>query len=65
MLKGTTYTNLHFWYNVYAKNLPLKVSSQNCKFYVGFEKDVEYNIDADFKKYTTKKWIYMYITKHN
>ena len=33
--------------------------------YAGFEKDVEYKIDVEFKRYTTKKkWVYMYITKH-
>jgi len=37
------------------------VSSQNCKcnanmpLIVGFEEDVAYNIDVEFKRYTTQK----------
>ena len=59
--KGITETNLPFWYSVNDNELILKVSSQNCKCYtnmtlnVGFEKDVEYNVDVKFKRYTTKE----------
>ena len=38
----------------------LKVSSQNCKCYVGCEKDVEYNIDVEAKRYTTKQIMYIH-----
>ena len=47
--KGITKTNLPFWYNVNGNEFVLKVSSRNCKCYVGFEKDAEYNIDAELK----------------
>ena len=36
--KGTSETNLPFWYNVNDNEFILKVTSQNCKCYVGFEK---------------------------
>ena len=36
--KGVTETNLCFWYNVHDNEFILKVSSQNCKCCVGFEK---------------------------
>ena len=52
--KGITETNLPFWYNVNDNEFILKVSSKNCKCYVGFEKDVEYHIDVECK-YETKK----------
>ena len=38
--KGITETSLPFWYNVNDNEFILKVLSQNCKCYVGFEKDV-------------------------
>ena len=44
-----------FWYNVNDNDFIFKVSSQNCKCYVGFEKDVEYDIDVEVKRYTTQK----------
>ena len=44
--KGIPETNLPSWYNVNDNEFILKVSSQNWKSYVGFEKDVEYNIDT-------------------
>ena len=31
------------------------MSSQGYKCYAGFEKDIEYNTDVEFKEYTTKK----------
>ena len=43
-----------FWYNVNDNGFILTVSSQNCKCYadmplnVGFETDVECNIDVEF-----------------
>ena len=46
--KGITDTNLPCWYNVNDNEFVLKVSLQNCRFCVGFEKDVEYNIDVEF-----------------
>ena len=52
--KGITEANLFFG-NVNDNECISKVSSQNCKCYVGFEKDVEYSIDVDFEKHTTKK----------
>jgi len=36
--KGTSETNLPFRYNVNGNEFILKVSSTNCKCYVGFEK---------------------------
>ena len=45
---------MHFWYNVNDNEFIRKESSQNCKCYVGFEKDVEHNIDVESKEYTTK-----------
>ena len=64
--KGITATNLPFWYNGNDNEFIWKVASQNCKCYAGVEKDVEYNVDVEFKRYTTRKWwIHMYITKHN
>jgi hypothetical protein len=59
--KGIPETKLPFWYNVNDNEIILEVSSQNCKCYanmplnVGFEKDVEYNIEVEFKRYTTQK----------
>ena len=53
--EGITETSLPFWYNVNDNEFVLKVSSQNCKCFAGFEKDVEYNIDVECKRYTTKK----------
>ena len=50
MVKGITETNLPFWYNVSDNDFILKASSQNCKCYVGFENDVGYNIDVEFRK---------------
>ena len=47
--KGITETNLPFWYNVNDNEFLRKVASQNCKWYVGFEKDVEYSIDVEFR----------------
>ena len=44
--KGITETKLPFWYNVNDNDFILKVSSHNCTCYVGFEKDVEYDIDV-------------------
>ena len=48
--KSITETILPFWYNTNDDEFVLKVSSHNCRCYVGFEKDVEYNIDVGFKK---------------
>ena len=45
--EGITETNLPFWHNVNDNESIFKVSSQNWKCYVGFEKDVEYNIDVE------------------
>ena len=59
--KGITETSLPFWYNVNDNECVSKVSSQNCKCYVEFEKDVEYNIDVEFKKYTSKKIMYILV----
>ena len=66
--KGITETNLPCWYSVDGNEFILQVSSQNCKRYanmplnVGFEKDVDCNIDVELNRYTTKKlWIYMCI----
>ena len=53
--KGITKTNLPCWSNVKDIEFILKVSSQNCKCYVGFEEDVEFSIDVELKEYTTKK----------
>ena len=36
--KGITQTNLPFWYNADDNEFILKVSSQNCKCRVGFER---------------------------
>ena len=47
--KGITETNLPFWYIVSDNEFILKASSQNCKFYVGFGKDVGYHITHPFK----------------
>ena len=52
--KSISDANLPFWYNVNDNEFILKVSSQNCKCYVGFENDVEYNIDVESKECTTK-----------
>ena len=58
--KGITDTTLPFWYNVNDEEFILKVSSHNCKCYanmplnVGFEKDGEYKIDAEFTRYKTQ-----------
>ena len=38
MIKGISETHLPSWYNVNDNELILKVSSQNCKCDVGFEK---------------------------
>ena len=35
---GNTQSNLPFWYNINDNEFILKVSSQNCKCSVGFEK---------------------------
>ena len=57
--KGIT-KNVPFWYNVNDNEFILKVSSQNCECYanmplhVGCKKDVEYNIDVELKRCTTK-----------
>ena len=59
--KGVTETNLPFWYNVSDNGFVSKVSSQNCKCFAGFEKDVEYNVDVKFKRYTTKKIMYIHV----
>ena len=58
--RGLTEANLPFWYNVNDNEYILKISAQNCKcdMTVGFVKDEEYNIDVEFKKYTTKKYGY-------
>ena len=53
--KGISDTNLPCWYYVNDNEFILKVSSKNCNCYAGFEKDVEYNTDVEFKRYTTKK----------
>ena len=53
--KGITERNLPFWYNVNDTESLLKVSSQNCRCSVGFEQDVEHNIDVEFIKYRTKQ----------
>ena len=53
--KDITETSLPFWYNVNDNEVVLEVSSQNCKCYAGFEKDVDYNIDVEFKRYTSKQ----------
>ena len=59
--KGITETTLLFQQNVNDNEFILKVSSQNCKYdanmplNAGFEKDVKYNIDVEFKRYTTKE----------
>ena len=59
--KGIREPNLPFWYNVNANESILKVSSLNCKCYanmplnVGFEKDVELNIDVECKGSTSIK----------
>ena len=53
--KGITETNLPFWYNVNDNEFILKVSSQNCKCDVVFEKDIDYNIYVEFKNFRTKK----------
>ena len=50
--KGFAESNLPFWYNITDNEFILKVSSQNCKCNIGFEK-MKYNIDAEFKIYTT------------
>ena len=39
----------------------LKVSSHNCRCYVGFEKDVEYNIDVEFNKVYNYKIMYILV----
>ena len=59
--KGITETNLPFWCNVSDNEFVLKAISQNCKCCVGFEQNVEYDIDVEFKSYRAKKRIYMYI----
>jgi hypothetical protein len=51
--KGITETNLPFWYNVNDNEFVLKVTSHNCKCSIGFENNVEYNIDVEFKSYRT------------
>ena len=53
--KGITQTNLPFWYNTDDEEYILKVSLQNCKFDMNFEKNQEYNIDVEFRRYSTKK----------
>ena len=45
--EGITETNLPFWHNVNDNESIFKLSSQNWKWYVGFEKDVESNIDVE------------------
>jgi len=46
---------LPFWYNTDDNEYIIKTSSQNCKCNIEFEKDKVYDIDAEFKRYTTKK----------
>ena len=53
--KSITQTNLPFWYNTDDEEYILKVSLQNCKFDMNFEKNQEYNIDVEFRRYSTKK----------
>jgi len=53
--KGIPETNLPFRYTVNDNEFILKVASQNCKCYAGFERDVEYNTDVGVRKYTIKK----------
>ena len=63
--KGSTDTNLPFWYNVNDNDFILRVSSRYCKCYtnmplhVGFEEDVEYNTQLENSGYTCilRKWI--------
>ena len=43
-----------FWYNINDHEFILKVSSQNCKCNIGLEKDIEYNIDVEFRNYRTR-----------
>jgi len=52
--KGNTESNLPFWYNINDNEFILKVSSHSCKCDVVFEKDIEYNIDVEFRNYRTK-----------
>ena len=59
--KGITETNLLFWYKVNDAEFVLKVSSQNCKCYVGFEKGVELSIDVELTRHTTKKTMSIHV----
>jgi len=44
-----------FWYSDNDNEFTLKESSKKCTCNIAFEKDVEYNIDAEFKHSRTKK----------
>ena len=46
--KGIRETNLPFWYNANDNDFLFKVTS------IGYEENVEYNIDAEFRGYRTK-----------
>ena len=45
----------NFGIMLYDNECILKVTSQNCKCCVGFEKHVEYNADVEYKSYRTKQ----------
>ena len=61
--KNIVSKNLPFWYNIDVNEYVLKVSSQNCKCYanVDFVEDVEYVVEVEFKRYTTKNQMVIHV----
>ena len=53
--KKLTDVKLPFWYNTDDNEYIIKTASQNRKCHIHFEKDKVYDIDSEFKRYTTKQ----------
>ena len=59
--KGIEETNLPFWFNINDNEFISQVSSNKFKCNVGFEKDVEYDIDVEFINYRTRKIVDVHV----